>query len=275
MVERPKEMDKGEAQAAQERAFLQLAKAEQLEILDLARNAGGHPIDDIVRTNSFEVKFQGVAHFALFKDISRINHACKPNAVTRWSQTKLQMEVIAYHDIKAGEEITISCKTSPALALRCAALPCPPQTADTIQTRPCTSSPTARRDMIISSWGFECKCPICTDEGEMYLSDMHRRQLDRIMEELAMPEVRTPALVSELVSEMEDMIDDEALDSQRGDLYGVVSRVWSEVGDYAKALRYAERGMGLHEYYRGIDDSSTWQAKRFVDFLKMKIGGRI
>ncbi|KAG7134325.1 SET domain-containing protein 5 like [Verticillium longisporum] len=250
MVERPKEMDKGEAQAAQERAFLQLAKAEQLEILDLARNAGGHPIDDIVRTNSFEVKFQGVAHFALFKDISRINHACKPNAVTRWSQTKLQMEVIAYHDIKAGEEITISYAPMHLLS-------------------------DDRRDMIISSWGFECKCPICTDEGEMYLSDMHRRQLDRIMEELAMPEVRTPALVSELVSEMEDMIDDEALDSQRGDLYGVVSRVWSEVGDYAKALRYAERGMGLHEYYRGIDDSSTWQAKRFVDFLKMKIGGRI
>ncbi|KAM0273219.1 hypothetical protein ACHAQH_008387 [Verticillium albo-atrum] len=250
MVERPEGMDKAEAQAAQERAFLQLAKAEQLEILDLARTAGGHPLDDIMRTNSFEVKFQGVSHFALFKDISRINHACKPNAVTRWSQTKMQMEVIAYHDIQAGEEITISYAPMNLLS-------------------------DDRRDMIISSWGFECKCPICADDGEMYLSDMHRRQLDRIMEELAMPEVRTPSLVTELVGEMEDMIDDEALDSQRGDLYGVVSRVWSEIGDFAQALRYAERGMGLHEYYRGVDDTSTWQAKRFVEFLKMKIGGKL
>lgn len=85
MVERPKEMDKGEAQAAQERAFLQLAKAEQLEILDLARNAGGHPIDDIVRTNSFEVKFQGVAHFALFKDIS-----------VRWASTGWGVDVLTF-----------------------------------------------------------------------------------------------------------------------------------------------------------------------------------
>ncbi|KAM0335059.1 hypothetical protein ACHAQA_000093 [Verticillium albo-atrum] len=250
MVERPEAMNKAEAQGAQEKAFLQLAKEEQMEVLDLARNIGGHPLDDIIRTNSFEVKFQGVAHYALFKEISRINHACKPNTVTRWSQTKLQMEIVAYRDIKAGEELTVS-------------------------YAPLHLMSDDRRDLIISTWGFECKCSLCSNDGELYLSDMHRRQLDRIMEELALPEVRTPALVTELVGELEDMIDDEALDVQRGDLYGVVSRVWSELGDFGEALRYAERGVGLHEYYKGADDSNTWQARRFVEYLKLKLRGKL
>lgn len=91
------------------------------------------------------------------------------------------------------------------------------------------------------------------------------------MEELNMPEVRSPQLVAELIDELEDIIDFEGLQAQRGDLYGIVSRVFSEMGDYTSALRYAETGSSLQEFYKGWDDGRTWNAKRFVEYLKMKI----
>ncbi|ROT40452.1 hypothetical protein SODALDRAFT_270606 [Sodiomyces alkalinus F11] len=156
------------------------------------------------------------------------------------------MDVIAYRDIQPGEEITVSYAPLNILA-------------------------EDRADMILSHWSFQCKCPLCSSESEIYLSDMQRRQLDRIIEELDLPEVRTPQLVANLVEELEEIIDAEGLAAQRGDIYGIVSKVYSEMGDLREALRYAQVGSGLQEHFKGWDDRRTWNAKRFVEYLKMKI----
>lgn len=128
-----------------------------------------------------------------------------------------------------------------------------------------------RADLIMGTWGFQCKCALCANEVQTHVSDAHRRQMDRIMEELDMTEVRTPVLVADLADELEEMIDEEGLDAQRGDIYGILSRVYSEMGDFRGALRYAEKGSQKQEHYKGWDDVRTWQARRFVDILKMRI----
>lgn len=128
-----------------------------------------------------------------------------------------------------------------------------------------------RANALLSHWSIKCQCPVCASESEIYISDMQRRQLDRILEELDLPDVRTPQLVASLVEELEEIIDAEGLAADRGDIYGVVSRVYQEMGDYPTALRYADIGSKLQEQYKGWDDRRTWNAKRFVEYLKMRI----
>lgn len=123
----------------------------------------------------------------------------------------------------------------------------------------------------MGTWGFQCKCPLCEDQTAQHRSDSHRRQIDRILEELSMPQVRTLQLVKDLSDELEELLDEEGLDAQRGDLYGIISRVHGEMGDLKGALRVAEKGAGLQEYYKGWDDIRTFQAKRFVEILKMRL----
>lgn len=70
LVDRPKTLDKDEAIIAAERAFVKLPKQEQMQIMDLARNMGGPRLDDVVRTNAFRVKFHGVEHYGVFKEVA-------------------------------------------------------------------------------------------------------------------------------------------------------------------------------------------------------------
>ena len=156
------------------------------------------------------------------------------------------MDVIAYRDIKPGEEIFLS-------------------------YAPLNILSDDRADLILGTWGFQCKCALCEDQTAQHKSDSRRRQIDRILEEMSMPEVRTLQLVNDLEDELEELLDEEGLDAQRGDLYGIISRAHSELGDLKGALKVAEKGAGLQEHYKGWDDFRTWQAKRFVEWLKMRI----
>ncbi|KAL2020097.1 hypothetical protein VTK56DRAFT_8901 [Thermocarpiscus australiensis] len=70
--------------------------------------------EDVMKTNSFSVDIDGKGYMALFPGISRINHTCKPSALTRFNATTLSNAVTAFHDILPGEEITISFPKTPA-----------------------------------------------------------------------------------------------------------------------------------------------------------------
>ena len=51
-----------------ERSVAQLPPAQKKSIMALARNTGGDPIMDVLRTNGFGVEIEGVQHLALFTD---------------------------------------------------------------------------------------------------------------------------------------------------------------------------------------------------------------
>ncbi|KXH45238.1 hypothetical protein CSAL01_06351 [Colletotrichum salicis] len=58
-----------------EEGFIRLPIEDQQRIFDLSRSTGGHILEDIIRTNTFGGSFNNVAHFGLFPDVARINHA--------------------------------------------------------------------------------------------------------------------------------------------------------------------------------------------------------
>ena len=78
----------------------------------------GAVIEDIYKTNSFSMGGDDFTVAAVFPRISRINHACKPNAYTFFTRRRLIKTIVSQRDIQPGEEITISCKLPNPLFLR-------------------------------------------------------------------------------------------------------------------------------------------------------------
>ncbi|KAK2020769.1 hypothetical protein LX32DRAFT_497342, partial [Colletotrichum zoysiae] len=93
-----------------EEGFVRLPLGDQRGVFDLSRSTGGHVLEDVIRTNAFGATFNGVGHFGLFPRAARINHACMPNAITRFSPRTMELEVVAYNDVQPGEELTTSCR---------------------------------------------------------------------------------------------------------------------------------------------------------------------
>ncbi|KAJ0165379.1 hypothetical protein CTA2_11434, partial [Colletotrichum tanaceti] len=92
-------VDRTQAVWVLEEGFVRLSRRDQEAVFGLSRSTGGHVLEDILRTNTFGATFNDVAHFGLFPKAARINHACKPNAITRYSPRTLELEVVAYKDI--------------------------------------------------------------------------------------------------------------------------------------------------------------------------------
>ncbi|KAI0043641.1 hypothetical protein FA95DRAFT_1574983 [Auriscalpium vulgare] len=80
--------------------------------LGLAKSkAGPSAAHDTMNTNAFGVGgFDGCigTYGVVFKDTSRINHSCAPNANFLWSAESLTGDVRALRDIAPGEQITMS-----------------------------------------------------------------------------------------------------------------------------------------------------------------------
>jgi SET domain len=73
---------------------------------------------------------------AIFKQASRINHSCVPNASYHWAPHNQVMQIRVTKDVDAGSEITI-----------CYIDPCNPTNI--------------RKNMLFTSYGFKCDCPAC------------------------------------------------------------------------------------------------------------------
>jgi hypothetical protein len=73
---------------------------------------------------------------AIFKDASRINHSCVPNASYQWAPHNQAMHIRITKDIPADGEITI-----------CYIDPC--------------NNTTSRKKLLLNSYAFKCNCPAC------------------------------------------------------------------------------------------------------------------
>lgn len=92
----------------------------------------------------------------LFPRASRINHSCRPNAGTWWSEKSGRRLVYAHRDIAEGEEITVS--YIPLL-----------QSARDRQAR-------------LQQYGFECDCDACNERSDT--SDKRRVRIGMLLEDL-------------------------------------------------------------------------------------------
>ncbi|KAI1098659.1 SET domain-containing protein [Jackrogersella minutella] len=223
------------------RATVQLPSKEALQMLKLAHSKGGYIIDDIVNTNAFGVVLDGVDHSGLYLDVSRLNHACKPNMFSRFSSTTLGMEVVAYRDIEPGEELTFSYLPLNLLS--------------------------EQRQTLIREWGFNCTCSLCASPKDAAASDRRRGRIQDLLAELDRPGIRNHAAVEKIVDEILDLCEKEALAAQVGDFYTIVADVYSSMGDPHLARKYAELAVRELKHYAGYDHERTRSAAMFLEKL--------
>ncbi|CAI4211906.1 unnamed protein product [Parascedosporium putredinis] len=91
-----------------ETAVDQLPRGHAIRSLAMSTNTTERVVEDLLRTNSFGMSLENRSTMVLFPEISRMNHACNPNAFIRFSEKTLANTAIANRDIEAGQELTIS-----------------------------------------------------------------------------------------------------------------------------------------------------------------------
>ncbi|KXH34581.1 hypothetical protein CSIM01_11805 [Colletotrichum simmondsii] len=209
-----------------EEGFIRLPIEDQQSVFNLSRSTGGHVLEDIIRTNTF-----GVA---------RINHACKPNAITRFSPRTLELEIVAYKDIMPGEELSISYSMLNMLY--------------------------QDRQKALQEWGFNCTCVLCSSPPEVLaISDTYRRRLSKIFSELEDPVLAgSPSLVAELIDELEDIMTKEELTAQAGEFYGIVAGVYRNMGEMELSKKYAKLAVEKLVAFAGYDDERTIRAREVL-----------
>lgn len=123
-------------------------------VVALDQSLGGSPIEDVMKTNSFACRLPDGnvdnAYLCLFPSVSRINHACQPNALARFVSKSLSMEVKAKEDIAIGEEINISYGR-----------------IDLTREE--------RQELYKDGWNFECTCSLCTASHDHVTASDERR----------------------------------------------------------------------------------------------------
>ncbi|KAK0664542.1 hypothetical protein QBC41DRAFT_17815 [Cercophora samala] len=195
---------------------------------------GATEIEDLLLTNSFTVGIQGKEFIALFADLSRLNHDCKPNAFIYFSETTLAMTVWASRDIEPGEEISITYSAAGLLS-------------------------TERTQTLQNIWGFKwsvplcfpsnsttnlltshSQCALCTASPEVLKkSDDNRAQIRSY--QASIPKLANEEKFHEALQQAEHMfklVEEEGLTDQMSDMYEYPARLYYQVGNLDKALEY-------------------------------------
>ncbi|GAW24195.1 hypothetical protein ANO14919_137770 [Xylariales sp. No.14919] len=204
--------------------YLHLA-AEQLsdpdKVLGLGRSSAKAVdiVEDILGTNSFSYTLGGDSHMALYPEVARINHACKPNAFVRFSATSFDVKVVAFRDIEVGEEITISY------------IP--------------MNHPRERRQRDLRRWGFECKCSLCTaSKTDVAASDYRREKIAALQEDVlkAIGELDGTTAVR-AAYEILELVKLEDIPTMVASQYEVLARLFWKAGDTDTATKYAQQSL--------------------------------
>ncbi|KAK4197107.1 hypothetical protein QBC40DRAFT_309372 [Triangularia verruculosa] len=189
--------------------------------------------EDVMKTNSFSVEVGGHGYVALFPDVSRMNHACKPNAITRFNATALSKTITAFRDILPGEEITIS------------------YTAFNLQSK-------VRLPRLKRLWGFDCTCKLCAGPPELLAaSDTRRQKVDDLGPQIVqlVEEGKFDEAVK-LNTEMIQVLTDEEILPHMGDYYEIMGRLYQAWGKKKEAIEWFEKALEEVEGFKadGADD---------------------
>ncbi|KAL1726158.1 hypothetical protein EV714DRAFT_219899 [Schizophyllum commune] len=130
--------------------------------------AGSGPLLSRTRNNAWAAlggyKFAGLdgqdgQYLAVFDQLSRMNHSCRPNALYHWDSDTFSGSLRAVRDIAPGEEITVS---------YCGEV----------------DRPYSQRRALLAPYGFECDCRACV-EGD--IADVRCDQIIAEYDELPFP----------------------------------------------------------------------------------------
>ncbi|KAH8890037.1 SET domain-containing protein [Thozetella sp. PMI_491] len=198
----------------------QLADPGRAMTLGRSNEQAADVIEDILRTNAFHTILAGQPHMVLFPEVSRMNHACRPNAYTRFVPENLGTTVGAAMDIEPGEEITISYLTFG-------------QTFD-------------ERQKSLKRWSFNCTCSLCAAGKERGVSDKKRKQIEALREKAgeAYHEAKASDAIRYTVEALELMRQEE-LFPMYSEQFENLARIYWAVGDWKMATQHARKSLDL------------------------------
>ncbi|KAI1341166.1 SET domain-containing protein [Xylariaceae sp. FL0016] len=219
------------------RAIDQLADPDR--ILGLGRmpsSASPDLVENVVRTNAFTYHLGGDdgdserPHAAVYADVARINHACRPNAFVRWIPSSLAVRVVAARDIAVGEEVTLSYI---------------PQN----HTR-------AERQASLRRWGFACACSLCSaSKTEIAASDYRRSKMRDLRAGVAEAiDALDGTRAVRLTHEILELLRAEEIPSLYAGQYEILARLYGRAGDRETAARYARISLETRIDQGALDD---------------------
>jgi hypothetical protein len=154
----PTALNNGQESLEQMRNNLPALKRNQLDALFNMNPPGG--IVSLAATNAFtdDERENGYKYkvLRLYKDISRVNHSCRPNAAVSWNLKEQKVFLRAIRQIAAGNEITILYLPSEDISLL---------------------DFNRRRQELLREYNFTCACPDCNlGVPARNANDNHRTQ---------------------------------------------------------------------------------------------------
>ncbi|KAK5662503.1 hypothetical protein OQA88_8415 [Cercophora sp. LCS_1] len=199
--------------------------------------------EDVLSTNSFELPVAGWGYMGLFPELSRVNHACRPNAHVHFSEASLAITVWSARDIEPGEEITISYS---AVDLTYA----------------------ERQKTLADIWGFNCTCSLCTaDKKVRDESDARRLKYRNVKDELVkLSQDGKFEQAAKLTKDFFQAADEEELTALLGDLYEFPARIFYQLGDLEEAKRLMKRSR---------QEAEVWGVPGHDDQLRLENNDRV
>ncbi|ENI10357.1 hypothetical protein COCC4DRAFT_123589 [Bipolaris maydis ATCC 48331] len=234
-------------------ALARLPEEDHKMVAALDQSLGGSPIEDVMKTNSFACRLDDgnvdKAYICLFPSVSRINHACQPNALARFVPKTLSMQVKAKRDIAAGEEINISYGR-----------------VDLTREE--------RQELYKDGWNFECTCSLCTaPHGETKASDDRRIRFARLKQRLRnlTAETYDAKQVVEWEKEVMAIAQSEGLEVLLAEDYERLAYVYAGHGMATEARRWAEKAkQNLLDW--AVEDSRRDEDVRRLDETLAELG---
>ncbi|EPE10703.1 mannose-6-phosphate isomerase-like protein [Ophiostoma piceae UAMH 11346] len=224
------------------RGLSQLPGAAQEKVYALDKTTGGDELDAILGTNTISLSLgMNELHLGLYPELSRINHACNPNAYYRFSPRTLAIEVVAYRNIQPNEEITISYAQL-------------------------TQSRTHRRDFLQSNWHFNCSCSLCrADPDSTTLSEDRRRDMRKLQGTLVEASRGGDYHLALLTAEtLHETTDAEGVTPISAEKYDIVASIHLDMREFSQAKKYGTLALEEWEKLDSIDDSQLTAARWFL-----------
>ncbi|KAI0879791.1 SET domain-containing protein [Annulohypoxylon maeteangense] len=202
-------------------------------VLQLARSSSfsADIVEDVLRTNAFSYTLAGDSHMALYPKVSRINHACHPNAFIRFTPSSLAVSIVALRDIEPGEEINI---TYVPLG----------------KTR-------EERQTGLQKWGFNCTCSLCTaSKAEIAASDYRRSKIRDIRQEVMKAvEAWDGTKAVKLTHEVLELMRAEDLAPLYASQYEIMARLYWKARDKKTGTEYAKKSIDTLVDQGYLDDN--------------------
>ncbi|EHK17407.1 uncharacterized protein TRIVIDRAFT_42740 [Trichoderma virens Gv29-8] len=194
------------------------------------------PVSDRIDTNAFELELDEVTYYAVFPEIARLNHDCRPNAAYFFDRQSLTHYVHAITDITPGTEITIT-YIDPHMPRQ------------------------KRLKKLSSLWGFNCSCSLCSLHPELaHASDERLDQITAISERLEDWATAPPQMARTLIS----LYEQERLHAPSSSAYWYAALTSCAEGSYWDTIRYAQLAVELGVLDYGFSDESFQLMRRLA-----------